>query len=153
MRTSLRFGITGIVACAMSVVAAPAFAAPGPSNGTQEMQLTCDGSPVTVLTRANTSHADQNWAAAYIVDSGTIVPVSFAFSLYDDTVQRSLGDFTAAHPNAHHQQQTMTCTSSEQGLLSEFGPGPGGSFPENTSPTDVVTFTITVVAALPGSGK
>ena len=153
MRTSLRFGVTAAVACAMSLIAVPAFAAPGPSNGTQELAFSCDGSPITVLTRANTSHASQNWAAAYVVDMGTVLPVSFTFSLYDDTAGVLLGGFASAHPNAHNQQQTMTCTGSQSGTLADFGPPPAGELPPGVQLTDDVTFTITVVAALPGSGK
>jgi hypothetical protein len=148
MRTPLRLTAAAVLTAAMTMIAVPAFADPGPGNGTQEMSFMCGGQQITVLTRANNAQAEQNWAAAWIVGMGTALPVSFEFAAYDDTTNTTLLDQAVDHAPAHQNMQQMTCTGSETGTVGDLF----GDFlpPGANSAEDHVTFTITVVAALPG---
>jgi hypothetical protein len=53
-----------------------------------------------------------------------------------------------AEVNANQNQTAITCTATQQGTMADFA-GPDGMLPPGTSPTDRVTFVITV-AVIPG---
>ena len=148
MRTSLRLAAAAALTAAMTMIAVPAFADPGPSNGTQEMLLTCGDLQITVLTRANKTQAEQNWSAAWVEGMGTAIPVSFEFAAVDDRTGATLFDEAVDHSPAHQNMQQKTCTQSE--AAGTVGDLFGENLPPDTNATDTVTFTITVVAALPG---
>lgn len=147
MRTPLRLATAAVLTAAMTMIAVPAFADPGPGNGAQEMSLTCGGQQITVLTRANKTQAEQNWSAAWIEDMGTAIPVSFEFAAMDDTTGTLLFHQAVDHSPAHQNMQQTTCTQSETGTAGDLF---GSELPPGVDSTDMVTFTITVVAALPG---
>jgi hypothetical protein len=147
MRTSLRLAAAAALTAAMTMIAVPAFADPGPSNGTQEMLFTCDGHPVTILTRANKAQAELTWSAAWVEGTGTAIPVSFEFAAVDDRTGATLFEEAVDHSPAHQNMQQVTCTDSETAPADDFF---GGFVPTGVDPKDTIKFTITVVAAVPG---
>jgi hypothetical protein len=122
----------------------------GPAHAAQStMPLTCAGQQLTV--RVNTNHSSQHggWGVGQVVAGGTghLVPTAFSGSLVDNAVNQTLFTFAQAKGggNANHNQPTVTCTQSETGVLGDFL-NPGDTPPPGTSPTDSVTFTLTVTA-------
>ncbi len=146
MRTPIRLVTAAVLTAAMTMIAVPAFADPAPGNGTQEMSLMCGGQEITVLTRANGAQSEQNWAAAWVVDMGTAIPVSFEFAVYDNTTSTSLVDETVDHSPAHQNMQQITCSQTQTGSIGDLL---GAFAPMDVNPSDMATITFTVVAALP----
>ena len=89
------------------------------------------------------------WGVGQVVAGGTghLVPTAFSGSLVDNAVNQTLFTFDQVKGggNANHNQPTITCTQSETGVLGDFL-NPGDTLPPGTSPTDSVTFTLTVIA-------
>jgi hypothetical protein len=124
----------------------------GPAHAAQStMSLTCAGQQLTV--RVNTNHSSEHggWGVGQIVAGGTghLVPTAFSGSLVDTAHGMNQTLFTFAQAkgggNANHNQQTVTCTGLETGVLGDFL-NPGDTPPPGTSVTDPVTFTLTVIA-------
>lgn len=122
----------------------------GPAHAAQTtMPLTCAGQPLTV--RVNTNHSSEHggWGVGQVVAGGTghLVPTAFSGSLVDNAINQTLFTFAQAKGggNANHNQQTITCTQSETGVLGDFL-NPGDTPPPGTSVSDPVTFTLTVTA-------
>jgi hypothetical protein len=123
----------------------------GPAHAAQStVPVACNnGEQLTV--RVNTNHSSQNggWGVGQVVADGTghLVPTEISGSLFDNAVHQTLFTFAQAKGGGHanHNQPTITCTQSQTGVLGDFlnhddTPPPG------TSPTDSVTFTLTVIA-------
>jgi hypothetical protein len=127
-----------------SVLAAPAATA---AQGLQP--LTCDGQDIVVRVPDNHSSDRGGWSAAQVVEggSGTLLPTSFGFSAYDDTIGQEI--FSAVQPqgggNAHNSQDTVTCTQVSTATLGDLLE-PGDEIPPGGSVTDQVTFSLTVTA-------
>ena len=123
----------------------------GPAHAAQStMPLTCDGQQLTV--RVNTNHSSEHggWGVGQVVAGGTghLVPTEISGSLFDNVIQQTLFTFDQAKGGGHanHNQPTVTCTTSDDtGTLGDFL-NPGDTLPPGTSPTDSVTFTLTVIA-------
>ncbi|HET6166652.1 MAG TPA: hypothetical protein VFE07_07465 [Marmoricola sp.] len=140
--------VPGIAAIAVvgagSVLVAPAATA---AQGLQP--LTCDGQDIVVRVPDNHSSDHGGWSAAQVVEggSGTLLPTSFGFSAYDDTIGQEI--FSAVQPsgggNAHNQQPTVTCTQVSTSTLGDLLE-PGDEIPPGGSLSDQVTFSLTVTA-------
>jgi hypothetical protein len=135
---------------AIAVVAAGSLlAAPTATAAQGEQPLTCNGQDVVVRTGDNHSSDRGGWGAAQIVEgwSGILIPTSFAFSAYDNTLGQPI--FSATEPagggHAHGQQETVTCTQETTTSLGDLLE-PGDEVPPGAALTDEVTFTLTVVA-------
>jgi hypothetical protein len=122
----------------------------GPAHAAQStMPITCGGQQLTV--RVNTNHSSEHggWGVGQVVAGGTghLVPTAFSGSLVDNAINQTLFTFAQAKGggNANHNQQTITCTQSETGVLGDFL-NPGDTPPPGTSVSDPVTFTLTVTA-------
>jgi hypothetical protein len=139
---------TGVAVVALggvgSVLAAPAATA---AQGLQT--LDCGGQEVVISVGDSHSSDNGGWGAARIVDggSGTLIPTSFTFSVYDETLDQEL--FTFTQPNggghAHGQQDTISCTETESGTVADLLE-PGETPPEGVDLDDEVTSTFTVTA-------
>jgi hypothetical protein len=132
------------VAAAGSVLVMPA------AHAAQGMQpLTCDGQDIVVRVADNHSSDHGGWSAAQVVagGTGTLIPTSFVFSAYDETIGQEI--FSAVQPSggghAHNQQQLVTCTQVSTSSLGDLLE-PGDEVPPGASVTDEVTFTLTVTA-------
>ncbi|WP_157371563.1 hypothetical protein [Angustibacter sp. Root456] len=114
-----------LAAAALSVplalaTAAPALAAPSydpnpAGNGITQMELTCDGQTVTILTNSNRSSENGGWSVGRIVGDGHLVPTSFTFGLVDlatgDTIWS--GQQLKGGGHANPQGQVVTCSQVE----------------------------------------
>jgi hypothetical protein len=113
------------------------------------MPVTCDGQQLTVRVNTNHSSAHGGWGVGQVVAGGTghLVPTAFSGALVDNAINQTLFTFAQAKGggNANHNQQTITCTQSETGVLGDFL-NPGDTPPPGTSVSDPVTFTLTVTA-------
>lgn len=127
-----------------SVLAAPAATA---AQGLQP--LSCDGQDIVVRVADNNSSDHGGWSAAQVVDggSGHLIPTSFDFSAYDDTLGQEI--FSADQPkgggHAQGNQGTVTCTQVEMLTLADLLE-PGDEIPPGGALDDEVTFTLTVTA-------
>ena len=123
----------------------------GPAHAAQStMPLTCDGQQLTV--RVNTNHSSEHggWGVGQVVAGGTghLVPTEISGSLVDNVIHQTLFTFDQVKGGGHanHNQPTVKCTTSDDtGTLGDFL-NPGHTLPPGTSPTDPVTFTLTVIA-------
>jgi hypothetical protein len=134
------------VAFATAVLAIPgvAFADDGAPTGRQTMQFECgELGTVTIVTPPASAH--DNWSAAPIVGGGHLIPVAFTYLVHDDTVGITLSDETVAHPAAHTQQSTTTCTTSQTAILGDVMPT-GATLPEGVALDDTVTMSFIVTA-------
>jgi hypothetical protein len=80
--------------------------------------------------------------------TGHLVPTEISGSLVDNVIHQTLFTFAQAKGGGHanHNQPTVKCTTSDDtGTLGDFL-NPGDMLPPGTSPTDSVTFTLTVIA-------
>lgn len=144
MRKSVFISAAAVAGTAGALLVAPiAQAAP------QLQQLTCDGHQVTLRTSDNHSSDMGGWSAAKVVagGSGTLIPTTFHFSAYDDTIGRSIFDGVqikgAGHAN--HRQSTVTCTQVESATLGDLLE-PGDELPPGASLDDEVTITLVATA-------
>lgn len=132
------------VATAGSVLAAPAAHA-----AQSEQPLTCSGQDIVVRTPDNHSSGRGGWSAAKIVDggSGTLIPTSFEFSVYDDSLGQLIfsDSLLSGGGHGHANQETFTCTQSATGTLGDVLE-PGDEVPPGASLEDQVTLTFTVSA-------
>jgi len=124
----------------------------GPAHAAQStVPVACsNGEQLTV--RVNTNHSSQNggWGVGQVVADGTghLVPTEISGSLVDNVIHQTLFTFDQAKGGGHanHNQPTVKCTTSDDtGTLGDFL-NPGDTLPPGTSPTDPVTFTLTVTA-------
>ncbi len=124
----------------------------GPAHAAQStVPVACsNGEQLTV--RVNTNHSSQNggWGVGQVVADGTghLVPTEISGSLVDNVIHQTLFTFDQAKGGGHanHNQPTVKCTTSDDtGTLGDFL-NPGDTLPPGTSPTDPVTFTLTVIA-------
>jgi hypothetical protein len=132
---------------ALLVGASTAQAAQG---GLQEQALSCgSGQQLTVLTNVNNSSDMGGWEAVRIVSggSGRLIPTSFEFSAYDDTVQTTIFDGTQLKGDGHglHNRTTVTCSDSQHATLGDLLQ-PGDEMPPGASLSDQVTLTIAAIA-------
>ena len=149
----MRNRTSSTVAVAAVTIAAGAGLAglAGPAHAAQStIPVACNnGERLTV--RVNTNHSSQNggWGVGQIVAGGTghLVPTEISGSLVDNVIHQTLFTFAQAKGggNANHNQPTITCTQSQTGVLGDFL-NPGDTPPPGTSPTDSVTFALTVIA-------
>lgn len=135
---------------ALAVVAAGSLlAAPAATAAQGDQPLTCDGQDIVVRTGDNHSSDRGGWGAAQIVEgwSGTLIPTSFEFSAYDDTLDQPIfsGTEVGGGGHAHGQQVTVTCTQESTATLGDLLE-PGDEVPPGASLSDQVTFTLTVTA-------
>jgi hypothetical protein len=149
MNKSVLLGIATLAgaASAFLIGASTAQAAQG---GLQEQALSCgNGQELTVLTNVNNSSDMGGWEAVKVVSggSGRLIPTSFEFSAYDDTIQTPIFDGTELKGGGHglHNQTTVTCSDSEHATLGDLL-APGDEIPPGASLSDQVTFTITAIA-------
>ena len=123
----------------------------GPAHAAQTtLPLTCDnGQQPTVRVNTNNSSEHGGWGVGQIVVGGTghLVPTEISGSLVDHAIDQTLFTFAQAKGggNANHNQPTITCTASQNGVLGDFL-NPGETPPPGTSVSDPVTFTIDVTA-------
>ncbi|HZC70946.1 MAG TPA: hypothetical protein VE442_09645 [Jatrophihabitans sp.] len=134
-------------ASALLIDACVAQAAPG---GLQEQPLSCDnGQQITVLTNVNNSSDMGGWGAVQVVSggSGTLIPTTFDFSAFDDTIQAAIFDGTEVKGGSHgnHNRPTVTCSDLQPATLGDLL-GPSDEAPPGASLTDHVTITITATA-------
>jgi hypothetical protein len=123
----------------------------GPAHAAQStIPVTCpNGEQLTV--RVNTNHSSEHggWGVGQVVAGGTghLVPTEISGSLVDNVIHQTLFTFDQAKGGGHanHNQATVTCMASQTGVLGDFL-NPGDTPPPGTSPTDSVTFTLTVIA-------
>jgi hypothetical protein len=124
----------------------------GPAHAAQStVPVACtNGEQLTV--RVNTNHSSEHggWGVGQVVAGGTghLVPTEISGSLVDNVIHQTLFTFDQAKGGGHanHNQPTVTCTTSDDtGTLGDFL-NPGDTPPPGTSPTDSVTFTLTVIA-------
>ena len=114
-RTRTRILAAAVIAGAgLTAVAAPAYAVGSPSPNSDshlniQIPVTCDGEQLLVVA------GDSAHAVAQIVSGGHghLIPVSITFTMPDGS---TFVDVAAAHP----QQQTVTCTGTDES-------GQGGS--------------------------
>jgi hypothetical protein len=145
MRKSAPIAIAALVgsAGALMIGASTAQAAP------QTQPLTCDGQQITIRTNENNSSDMGGWSAAHVVSggSGTLIPTTFSFSAYDDTIQQLIFQGTQAKGagNANHNQSTVTCTQTETATLGDLLE-PGDELPPGASADDQVTITLVATA-------
>jgi hypothetical protein len=146
----MRSRIRSLAALAAVMIAAGAGLA-GLAGSAQAAQttlpVTCDGQQLTV--RVNTNHSSEHggWGVGQVVAGGTghLVPTVIGGSLFDNAIDQTLFSFEQAKGggNANHNQSTLTCTTSQTGVLGDFL-DPGEPPPPGTSLSDPVTFTLTV---------
>ena len=116
------------------------------------LQLTCsDGGNYTVRTNDNHSSEHGGWGVGQIVagGSGHGIPTSFAGSLFDVATNQTIFSFEQAKAGgqANRNQQTITCTGTQNGTLGDFSE-PGDQLPPGTSASDPVVFTLTVTVVM-----
>jgi hypothetical protein len=135
---------------AVAVAGGVSLLAPSAATAAQgEQPLSCDGQDIVVRVPDNHSSDRGGWSAAQVVSggSGTLIPTSFTFSAYDDTMGEEI--FSATQPggggHAHGQQDTVTCTQSSTATLGDLLE-PGDEVPPGAQLSDEVTFSLTVVA-------
>ncbi len=142
---SVRYG--AVIAAFASCVGVAALTAPAASAAQTEQVITCDGQQLTVRSNENNSSEHGGWSAAKIVSGGTghAVPIEFAGSLYDSTIQQTVFSFDEVKGggNGNHNQSTITCNQSQDGTLGDFL-DPGDVPPPGTSADDAVTFSIDI---------
>ena len=148
--TSMRSRIKSTAALAAITIAAgagvAAFAAP--AHAAQfPLPLTCDEQKLTVRVPTSNSSPNGGWAAGQIIVGGTGhgVPTAFSGALVDDAVHQTLFTFEQAKGRgmANHNQSTISCTTSETGVLGDYLE-PGETPPPGTSVNDPVTLTLMV---------
>lgn len=137
-----------IVATATTIgltMPATAFAGERMTAGRQTMQLDCAGAG-TVTIETTPTVVQDSWSAAQIVGGGHFVPVAFAYVIYDDTADLTLDDEAITHPQAHDQQATTTCATSQTAQLDQLVPA-DAPLPSGVAATDTVTlsFLATVI--------
>jgi hypothetical protein len=140
MHRHIRLAGTTALAGALFLIATPAHAAGPAAPGKTTMQLDFDVTTVTVVTPAR----QDNWASAQILDGGHLIAVSFDYAVYDDTAAILLGDEPVTHHRAHSQQQTITCSTSQDAVLGDLAP-PDIPLPDGVALTDTVTMTFTAL--------
>jgi hypothetical protein len=141
---------TAVFAAGVAVATGAVALAPAAGAAQSQMTLTCSGQQLTVRTNSNNSSDNGGWSVGVVVDSAKgahLIPTSFSGSATDDTTHTTLFSFSQIKGggNANRNQQTVTCTSTQHATLAEFL-DPGEQPPPGTSPSDQVTFTITVTA-------
>jgi hypothetical protein len=134
--------------CVAILVAATAALAAGP----QPQSITCNGlGTIQIVTGPATGTQDNEnvevWGAARIVGGGTLIPTSFTFTAYDDTVDLLL--FSGVSPkgsgNANQNQDTTTCVESQTTTLDQIWP-PDAPLPDGAALSDTVTLSFSVNA-------
>ena len=139
--TAALASLTIAAGAGLAAFAAPAHAAQSP------LPLMCGEQQLTV--RVPTSNSNQNggWAAGQIIVGGTGhgVPTAASGSLVDNAIDQTLFTFEQAKGGgkANHNQSTISCTTSETGVLGDYLE-PGETPPPGTSVNDPVTFTFMV---------
>ncbi len=123
----------------VAFLAGPASAAPG----RQTVQMNCTGLGTMTLIVAPTDQ--DNWGAAQLLSGGHLVPVGFRHLVHDDTAGITLFDGTVSHGAAHANQDTVTCSTVETGVLGQIAP-PGFTPPPGVSLTDLVTISFIATA-------
>lgn len=134
-----------------AVTVAAAFAAAAPASAAQQSQsLTCtDLGPITVSTPTQNSSDHGGWSVGQITagPTGHLIPTSFTFSATDDQTGVTVfsGSQIKGQGHANTNQPSVTCTQqSPAGTVGDLFPP--DMQPAGTSPSDTVTFTITVTA-------
>jgi hypothetical protein len=144
--TALRAAVATAAAGLALAVPASAHAAGQVPSGRSTMTIDCAGlGSVTIVSPPSVT--GDTWGAAQIIGDGHLVPVSFRFYAYDETLGLVLGDYTVSHGAAHGQQSTTTCDATQTALLGELAP-PDEPLPPGVSPSDVVSSTFEVVAVV-----
>jgi len=148
--TSMRSRIKSTAALAAITIAAGAGVAAfaEPARAAQSpLPLTCDEQQLTVRVPTSNSSPNGGWAVGQIIAGGTGhgVPTAFSGSLVDNAVHQTLFTFEQAKGGgkANHNQSTITCTTSETGVLEDYLE-PGETPPPGTSVNDPVTLTLMV---------
>lgn len=130
-------------ATVMAVAVAGAGAAPQPQS------FTCQGALGTIQILVGPANGTQNnknditsWGAARVVGGGILIPTSFSFTIYDNTISQVLFSSTTAkgNGNANPNQTTTTCSQSQTTTLGAVFP-PGTPLPTGASLSDTVTLT------------
>ena len=148
--TSMRSRIKSTAALAAITIAAGAGVAAfaTPAHAAQfPLPLTCDEQKLTVRVPTSNSSPNGGWAVGQIIAGGTGhgVPTAFSGSLVDNAVHQTLFTFEQAKGGgmANHNQSSISCTTSETGVLGDYLE-PGETPPPGTSVNDPVTFTVMV---------
>lgn len=101
--------------------------------------------------RVNDAHSSDHggWSSAQIVSGGEghLTPLSFGFTLHDDTLGVTLFSGTELKGGGHpgSGRTTVTCTQSETATLADVL-DPGEQPPPGVDLADTVTQTLVVVA-------
>lgn len=103
------------VATAGPALAAPTYAPNPAGNGITQMQLTCDGQLVTILTNGNRSSENGGWSVGRVVGDGHLIPTSFTFSLVDLATGDAVwsGQQLKGGGHANPQGDLVTCSQTE----------------------------------------
>ena len=143
---------SAIAVAAVTIAAGAGLAGlAGPAHAAQTtLPITCDnGEQLTVRVNTNNSSEHGGWGVGQVVAGGTghLVPTEISGSLVDNAIHQTLFTFDQAKGggNANHNQPTVTCRASQTGVLSDFL-NPGDTPPPGTTPSDPVTFNLTVTA-------
>jgi hypothetical protein len=145
--------LTRANAAAAAAIAALTLALPGTASAAGDapaargtMQFDCAGlGAVTIVTPPAAAH--ENWSAAQIATGGHLVPVAFAYVVYDDTAGVTLDDETVTHAAAHTHQPTTSCVFSQTAVLGDIAP-PDIPVPQGVAPSDTVTSSVIVTAII-----
>lgn len=145
----IRLGIGA--ALAGSALAAGVLLAPPAGAAQTTQQITCGGETLTVRANTNNSSDNGGWSAAHVSGGGHLIPTSFSFSAFDNTLNTELFTFTQQKGggNANQNQPSISCSQSMTGMLGDLLE-PGEEPPPGASLTDIVTTTFVVTAVPKG---
>lgn len=141
--------LTFLIAAAVSAgaFAGTAVASGPPAPGKDLIELTCQGfdQPITV----SVARGDDNNGAGQIVGmQGHGIPVSFTFTIIDETTAEVVDSETSAvgGGHAHSNQQTTECSGTLfEGSASDFF---GDELPPDVSADDTILVTIDVFVVI-----
>jgi hypothetical protein len=140
------------VAAALPAAAAPSGAGNPAGNGTTAQQMTCNGKDMTILVTSN--RGQSGWAVGRIVGGGSLIPVSFEYTLVDLTQTKDVfsePQLKGGGSANHQQDASVTCTQLEpmgtfQQLMASPDTPPGYQLPNWVHLSDEAGFEITVTA-------
>lgn len=103
------------LATAGPALAAPSYEPNPAGNGITQMQLTCDGQTVTILTNGNRSSDNGGWSVGRVTGGGHLIPTSFTFSLVDLATSEAVwsGQQLKGGGHANPEGQLVTCSQIE----------------------------------------
>ena len=140
MRSSLRLALCCLVAATGLAVVATAGA-----QGRIEETVECDGATLTILVQPSSS--ETGWGAVQVVGDGTLIPLSFSFSAFDETTGEPLfptqtDQKGSGNPPPGLAGAVTTCSQTFTAPLSELLE-PGEEPPPGVDPSDIITISLT----------